>query len=173
MPFWKPFIADFLNPAERGGKADTSTAAGKSGHAESEMHGVHFEQSRDGLREWLLTAARLYSTGTDSDMELEDVRAIFYGRGGQKEQTLIRSRRARSDAEGMKITLREKVVIENDRGYEMQTESLEYLASEKKARTTSAVSIRGKNLQVSGQNLLYETVTRDFTLKGNVVCRIW
>ena len=66
-----------------------------------------------------------------------------------------------------------KVVVKNQNGYQMRTESLEYIAVEKKIRTTAAVHVKGNNIEVSGKRLLYDTVTGDFSLTGNVVCRIW
>ena len=139
----------------------------------TEMEGVHFEQSKDGVREWLLTASRLYSKENDSDMELEDVNALFFGSTGKQEETNIRSQKARYNTYTRQLTLNGNVIVENEQGYEMQTESLEYLAVEKKIRTTSAVKIKGSNIEVSGKRLLYDTVTGNYSLTGNVVCRLW
>jgi len=55
----------------------------------------------------------------------------------------------------------------------MRTDSLEYLAAEKKIRTTSPVNILGSNIEVSGNRLLYDTVTGNYRLEGEVVCRVW
>ena len=55
----------------------------------------------------------------------------------------------------------------------MQTESLEYLAEQKKIRTTSTVTITGSNMEVSGKQLLYDIITGDYTLEGDVVCKVW
>jgi LPS export ABC transporter protein LptC len=65
------------------------------------------------------------------------------------------------------------VIVQNQHGYEMQTESLEYVPADKKIRTTSPVRITGKNIEVSGKKLLYDTVTGSYSLSGNVVCRLW
>jgi len=120
-----------------------------------------------------LTADRLTSMEGDADMRLEDVTALFFGAGGEHEKTRISSRRAKYNADTRQVTLQGGVVIRDDKGYEMQTSSLEYLAAEKKIRTKAAVTIEGSNIKVSGDRLLYDTVTGDFRLTGNVVCRIW
>jgi LPS export ABC transporter protein LptC len=106
-------------------------------------------------------------------MQLEDVKGVFYGPAGGKEKTRIRSQKAGYNANTRKITLQGKVVIQDDKGYEIQTDSLEYLAAEKKIRTTSAVNIRGSNIDVRGNKLLYDTATGNYRLEGNVVCKIW
>ena len=53
----------------------------------TEMDGVNFEQSKNGIKEWFLTASRLYSTENDSDMKLEDVNALFFGTAGENKET--------------------------------------------------------------------------------------
>jgi hypothetical protein len=35
------------------------------------------------------------------------------------------------------------------------------------------VNIQGSNIAVSGNELLYDTVTGNYRLEGNVVCRVW
>jgi len=173
MPLWKPFAADFLSPVRKetgpAGPALTNPRVLSS----SEMDGVQFEQSRNGAKEWILSARRLYSTENDPDMQLEDVKALFFGTAVENEKTRITSKRARYNAETRQITLQGEVVIQNDKDYEMQTESLEYLAAEKKIRTTSAVNIQGSNIEVSGNQLLYDIVTGNYSIAGDVVCRIW
>ena len=139
----------------------------------SEMTGVRFEQRKKGVREWLLYASRLYSAGNDADMRLEEVKALFFGTAGKSEETRIRSQKARYNAGTKQMTLQGDVVIVSDKGYEMQTESLEYLAAEKKIKTTSAVKIKGSNIEASGNRLLYDTLTGNYSLEGNVVFKIW
>jgi LPS export ABC transporter protein LptC len=173
MPLWKPFAADFLSPARKETGPPWPALTNTRALSSSEMNGVHFEQSRNGAKEWILTADRLFSTESDPDMQLEDVKALFFGTAAENKETRIRSRRARYNAETKQITLQGEVVIQNDKGYEMQTDSLEYLAAEKKIRTTSAVNIHGSNIAVSGNQLLYDIVTGNYSIVGNVVCSIW
>ena len=173
LPLWKPFAADFLSPERKTTGSAVPSLTSPRVLSSSEMNGVQFEQSKNGTKEWLLTASRLYSKENDSGMQLEDVKALFFGTTGENEETRIRSQKARYNADTKQITLHGEVVIQNDKGYEMQTDSLEYLAAEKKIRTTSAVNIQGSNIEVSGNQLLYDTVTGNYSLEGNVVCKVW
>jgi len=173
LPLWKPFAADFLSPERKTTGSAVPPLTSPRVLSSSEMNGVQFEQSKNGTKEWLLTASRLYSKENDSGMQLEDVKALFFGPTGENEETRIRSQKARYNADTKQITLRGEVVIQNDKGYEMQTDSLEYLAAEKMIRTTSAVNIQGSNIEVSGNQLLYDTVTGNYSLEGNVVCKVW
>jgi len=173
MPLWKPFAADMLSSARKVTSVTTSSLTSARALSSSEMNGVQFEQSRNGAKEWLLSASRLYSTQNDADMRLEDVTALFFGTVGKNEETRIRSQTARYNADKRQIALQGKVVIQIDKGYEMLTDSLEYLAAEKKIRTTSPVTIQGSNIEVRGNQLLYDTVTGNYRLEGNVVCKVW
>jgi len=173
LPLWKPLAADFLSPERKKTPPPLPSLTNSRVLTSTEMDGVHFEQSKNGIKEWFLTASRLYSRENDSDMELQDVNALFFGATGENEETSIRSQKARYNAETKHLTLQGKVVVQNQKGYEMRTESLEYVAVEKKIRTTSAVQVKGNNIEVSGKRLFYDTVTGDFSLTGNVICRIW
>lgn len=172
-PLWKPLAADFLNPAHPDSSPQIPSAISSGTLSSSEMTGVKFEQSKNGAREWLLTASRLASFENDSYMRLEDVEALFFGETEKNEETRIRSRQARYNADTRQITLLGEVVIQNTKGYEMLTESMVYLAAQKKIRATSSVRITGNNIGVRGNSLLYDTVTGDYILEGNVVCKLW
>ena len=173
LPLWKPFAADFLSPERKNVVPPVPTLTNSRVFTSTEMDGVHFEQSKNGVKEWFLTASRLYSIENDSDMELEDVKALFFGTTGKKEEASIRSQKARYNTDTRQLTLRGKVVVQDHRGYEMRTKSLEYISSDKKIRTTSAVHVTGNNIDVSGNRLLYDIATGDYSLEGNVVCKVW
>ncbi len=173
FPLWKPFAADFLSPERKKTISFLPSLTDSRVLTSTEMDGVHFEQSKNGVKEWFLTASRLYSIENDSDMELEDVKALFFGTTGKKEEASIRSQKARYNPDTRQLTLKGEVVVQDYRGYEMQTKSLEYIASDKMIRTTSAVHVTGNNIDVSGNRLLYDIATGDYSLEGNVVCKVW
>lgn len=173
VPLWKPFVASFLSPEHSRKAPSVPSLTATRALTSSEMKNIHFEQSTNGEQEWILTAGRLFSAEDDTNLQLEDVSARFFGSTGSNKETEIRSQKARYNAETKKLSLQGKVIIQNDRGYEMKTESLDYLAAERKIRTTSAVNIKGSNIEVSGKRLLYDTVTGNYRLDGNVVCRVW
>ena len=173
LPLWKPLAADFLSPERETTAPSAPSLTNSRVLSSTEMDGVHFEQSKNGVKEWLLTASRLYSIENDSDMQLEDVKASFFGTPGKSEETRIRGQKARYNSATKQITLYGEVVIQNDKGYEMQTESLEYLEKEKKITTDSKVKITGSNISVSGESLMYDVNSGNYRLEGNVVCKVW
>ncbi len=173
FPLWKPLAADFLNPVHQEITNSVSLLTNIRYLNSSDMADVEFEQNKNGSREWLLTASRLTRSEGDPDLRFENVKAVFFSSTEGREEARVKSRNAVYNPDTQKITLKGKVVINNNAGYEMQTDAIEYLAAEKKIRTTSAVNILGNNIKVSGNRLVYDTVTGNYSLKGNVVCRIW
>jgi LPS export ABC transporter protein LptC len=173
LPLWKPLAADFLSPEREITAPSVPSLTNSRVLTSTEMDGVHFEQSKNGAKEWLLTASRLYSIENNSDMQLEDVNASFFGTPGKSEETRIRGQKARYNSVTKQINLHGGVVIQNDKGYEMQTESLEYLEKEKKITTDSKVKITGNNISVSGESLMYDLNSGNYRLEGNVVCKVW
>lgn len=174
LPLWKSLAVDFLKPEREESPPPIINQEKPGVLSNTEMDRVRFEQSRqDGTKEWYLTASRIYSTEKKSDMAFEDVKAFFFGASGDNEEARIRSRKANYNSDTQKLTLQQKVVVQNQKGYEIQTDSLEYVAADKKIKTTSPVTVKGDNIEVSGKSLLYDMVTGNYSLTGNVVCRIW
>ena len=173
FPLWKPLAVDFLNPVRQEITNSVSSLTNIRNLNSSDMADVEFEQNKNGSREWLLTASRLSRSEGDPDLRFENVKAVFFNSTEEREEARVKSRNAFYNQDTQKITLKGKVVINNNAGYEIQTDAIEYLAAEKKIRTTSAVNIQGNNIKVSGNRLVYDTVTGNYSLKGNVVCRIW
>jgi len=173
FPLWKPLAVDFLNPVRQEITNSLSSLTNIRDLNSSDMADVEFEQNKNGSREWLLTASRLSRSEGDPDLRFENVKAVFFNSTEEREEARVKSRNAFYNQDTQKITLKGKVVINNNAGYEIQTDAIEYLAAEKKIRTTSAVNIQGNNIKVSGNRLVYDTVTGNYSLKGNVVCRIW
>lgn len=173
LPLWKPLAEDILSPARRQSGAAALSLAAKAVKGSSAMEGVEFEQSRNGTREWRLTAGRMVSAENDPDMLLEDVRAVFFGKAGNREETSVKSRAGTYNTETRQITLAGDIVLEDAEGYEMRTDSLRYSAAEKIMRTGAPVTIRGSNIEVSGSRLLYDIGAGKYLLEGNVVCRVW
>jgi len=172
-PLWKPLAVGFLKP-ERVKSMQSSTSL-RNPHtlSSSEMDGVRLEQSKNGRQEWFLTAGHLNSRESDSKMEMTDVNARFFDGEGKDEAAHIRSRKAIYSSDTGLLILLGSVLVQNRQGFEMRTESLEYTAADQKIKTTSKVHVTGENMEVNAGRLLYDLTTGNYSLEGNVVCRMW
>jgi len=174
FPLWQPIAAKILRPPHSVGKKTDVMLSAERGIHTAEMLEVDFMQSKAGRKEWQIKAARMYSLDGEKNIQLEAVEAIFFGDSVKDTgQTQISSRRASYNADQQLLNLRDQVVINDARGYEILTESLEYQGKEKKITTDSKVKITGSNIAVSGERLMYDVESGDYRLEGNVVCEVW
>ena len=173
LPLWQPLAQDILSPARRQSEATALAPVTQAVQGSSTMEGIEFEESRNGTKEWRLTAGRMVSTENDPDMLLDDVQGFFFGKTGNREEARFKSRSGTYNTETRQITLTGDIVLEDAAGYEMRTNSLHYSAAEKIMRTKTPVTVRGSNIEVSGNRLLYDIGTGQYLLEGNVVCRVW
>lgn len=174
FPLWQPVAAKLLRPPTSAGKKADTVLSASSMTRTAEMLEVDFIQSKEGSKEWQIKAGRMFSLDGEKDVRLEDIEALFFGDpGNDAAQTKISSRLARYDADKQHLKLQDQVVINDDRGYEIQTELLHYLGKEKKIKSGSKVQITGSNIAVSGETLMYDIVSGNYRLEGNVVCKVW
>ena len=174
FPLWQPIAAKILKPPHGVNEQVHSMRVALQGTSSGEMLEVDFMQAREDRKEWQIKAARMYSLDGEKDIRLEDVEALFYGKSAQEQgQTRISSRKARYIADSQLLNLQGQVVIRDSKGYEIQTESLNYLDKEKKINTESKVQINGSNISVSGESLTYEVESGNYRIEGNVVCKVW
>ena len=174
FPLWQPVAAKLLRPPQKAGQQEESIISGTRGTRTAEMLEVDFIQSKAGSKEWQIKAGRMYSLDGEKNVKLENIEALFFGDpGNDAAQTKISSRLARYDADKQHLKLQDQVVISDDRGYEIQTELLHYLGKEKKIKSGSKVQITGSNIAVSGESLMYDIVSGNYHLEGNVVCKVW
>ncbi len=174
FPLWQPIAAKLLRPPPGAEKKAGTILSVTRGTRTAEMLEVDFIQSKEGSKEWQIKAAKMYSLGGEKDVKLEDIEALFFGDpGNDAAQIKISSRLARYDADKQHLKLQDQVVINDDRGYEIQTELLHYLGKEKKIKSGTKVRITGSNIAVSGETLMYDLVSGNYRLEGNVVCKVW
>jgi LPS export ABC transporter protein LptC len=174
FPLWQPIAAKILRPPQSVEKKAEAMLFAERGTRTAEMLEVNFMQSKTGRKEWQIKASRMYSLDGEKDIQLEEVEAIFFGDSVKDTgQTQISSRRASYNADQQLLNLHDQVVINDARGYEILTESLEYQGKEKKITTDSEVKITGSNIAVSGERLMYDVESGNYRLEGNVVCKVW
>jgi LPS export ABC transporter protein LptC len=174
FPFWKPIAAKLLSPADGVGEQADSVVDVSQGVRSGEMFEIDFTQARGDRKEWQIRATRMYSLEDDKDIMLENVEALFLGKSDKDEgQTSINSQKAKYNADSQLLNLHGQVVIRDNRGYEIRTESLNFLEKEKKIKTDSKVKINGSNIAVTGESLMYDIVSGNYRLEGSVVCNVW
>lgn len=172
-PFWRPIVADFLNPP---GKPAPRTVVVQSGRSFT-MKDVIFSQYNAGRQEWNITAQTLYSPRGENNYQMEDIYAVFYGKktSGQQARsaTLIRGENGLYEKDKNILTLTDNVTLTTDDGHKMRTNELRYLEKSRQLIAFSDVLITGHNFMIKGQGLTYDQDSGDFQVKGRVYADTW
>ncbi|MDA8164733.1 MAG: LPS export ABC transporter periplasmic protein LptC [Desulfobacteraceae bacterium] len=178
-PLWYPAAADFLSPPH-------GLAAGPAKGADIRqfaLTGVRFSQSRGGRPEWQIKAARLITAGgRDDQLHLEKVVAVLHGQGkdnGKGKETAqdeekdgsrfhITSDKGVYDSKALVLTLVNEVLVRMGNGYELRTDTLQYLEKTSMVQTSAPVSLVGKDLTVSGRGMAYNLKTGSYAVGGRL-----
>ncbi|OGQ98744.1 MAG: LPS export ABC transporter periplasmic protein LptC [Deltaproteobacteria bacterium RIFOXYD12_FULL_57_12] len=166
---WLPPLAGFLAP--RGSEATPDAALLQRAGKLFAMEDVVLAQSKAGRREWRIRAARLYTAGSEEDLRMEQVAAVFYGDGDQGETSIV-SDEARYESGRELLSVTGDVVVVTANGYRLQAPSLEYQGSQHQLLATAGVKVAGERFDLQGERLTYDVKTNDFQLEGKVVCAL-
>jgi len=165
-PLWRGPVLRFLAP---GNVADSASVAGNRATDEGQsfsMEGVFFLQLKNGVKNWQIEAARLY-TGEDPDrMRLEQVQAQVFQ--GERRKFRITSQEGEYDNKKKVLALEKDVEVHAEDGYRISAEALNYDDDARNIWTKSPVRITGRSMDVSGQGLLYDLKTGSYDVRGRV-----
>jgi len=164
FPLWRPPVAAFFTP--RGGY-DASLANRKLDEHNFNMERVHITQSEHGKNTLEIAAQRAYTGKTQNEFEMEEVDAVVTSDSG--EQTYITARKGVLDKLGAILTLIDEVVVmkPNDQ-FELYTDLLIYDDKTHIANSPGKTQIIGEKIELSGNNLTFNTLTEGFDLGGRV-----
>ena len=164
-PLWRDGVTNFLNPR---GEFDLKDKSGSVPTRLFTMEEVFMSQSTKGIKEWDIKAAKVYSEGSDSDIRLDVVDAVFYDK--EKPDANISSAEAVYDEKKQILTLMDNVHLVTRDGYELRTEVLCYLAEFQKVKTAAKVRLSGEDIDIRGKSLFYDLKTGAFRVGGRVYC---
>jgi len=172
-PLWSPPLSTFLRS---GGVVESAGPAPAPARTFS-MENVNFTQSQAGRLEWRIDAARLHTAAGETDLHMEDVRAVFLEAAAKPanspRQTTIVSSRADYDTMEKALLLADGVILTFGREYVLRTEKLRYLAEIRQIKTKAAVRLDGPNLAIKGKGLTYDLASGAYDIMGPVSCQVW
>lgn len=169
FPLWRIPVAAFLAP--RGGY-DPALAGRKLDSHNFSMENVHLTESDQGQTTLQIDAKRA-STGKDSsEIVMEEVDAVLSGLESDK-KTFITSRKALLDREASHLTLIDDVVVMRPMdSFELYTDLLFYDGRSHIARSPGKTLIIGKDIEIRGTTLIYNTLNESYDLGGRVRCTL-
>ncbi len=168
FPLWRPPVASFLSP--RGGY-DPSLANRKLDEHNFKLENVHIAQSEHGKITLEIEAESAYTGKNKDEIEMETVDAVITS--ASNEQTFVTARKGILDKKGAILTLVEEVVVMKPKDkFELYTELLIYNDKTGIANSPGKTQVIGEKIEITGNNLIFNTTTNSYDLSGRVHCKL-
>lgn len=168
FPLWRPPVAAFLSP--RGGY-DASLANRKLDEHNFKLETVHITQSEQGKITLEIEAERAYTGKNPNEIEMEKVDAIITS--AANEQTFVNARKGILDKKGSILTLLDEVVVMKPKDkFELYTDLLIYNDKTHIAHSPGKTQVIGEKIHITGNNLIFNTITESYDLSGRVHCKL-
>lgn len=139
------------------------------------MEGVHLVESQQGSRDWELIATAAENTKGDGILEVKEVKALFYN--NEKVDFTVTGAEGTINTQNKDMKIRGKVVTRSSNGYTFESETIEYVASQRILRSPEKVSMigppdeRGKGFHLTGSQLEAQVEKSLMTIYRNVVAQ--
>jgi LPS export ABC transporter protein LptC len=108
-------------------------------------------QTKDGIREWRLTAGSAHFSKQHNQTRLENVTFTYFTK--DQKQVVMTGKEGSFNTESLDVELCGNVEIKTDEGYEFRAPSVKYVAKVKEIRSSDEVMFKGNQLQVIGKGM--------------------
>jgi LPS export ABC transporter protein LptC len=130
------------------------------------MTGIHVMETKSETREWEMWADTAKGMRESGDMQLEIVKAIFFGSDGST--FTVTGKTGQLDAGTKNMHVSGGVLTRSSNGYVFHSEDVTYDSENKSLRTGSPISIRGPK-EASGDQILIRGVGMNTKLKEGLI----
>ncbi len=168
FPLWRIPVSTFLAP--RGGY-DSALANRKLDNHNFTMDKVQITQSNDGKVSLEIVADRVYTGNSPDEIKMTAVDAIITS--ASDEQTFVTARKATLDKIKTILTLIDEVVLMKPKDkFELYSELVIYDKNSNILHSPGKTQVLGEKVDLTGKNLVFNTVTEAYDLGGRVRCKL-
>lgn len=121
------------------------------------MEGVHYVETKNDQKEWELWAEKAVNFRQEDDLELNRVRAVFFGQDGL--EMVVTGDRGEVEPKTRNMKIEGSVVTKSSNGYTFRTESVSYNSESRMIHSPSPVEVSGprdgtgRSLYISGRSM--------------------
>jgi LPS export ABC transporter protein LptC len=116
---------------------------------------VHYEQiDQDGRREWELFAKAAQYEKDNKKVALSSINVSFFSKEGAVYK--LSADRGELCTESQDVSLTGNVVAETAEGYSIRTDSIKYVARDRKVSTADPVSVSSKEMVMTGRGMVID-----------------
>ena len=168
FPLWRIPVSAFLAP--RGGY-DPALANRKLDNHNFAMDNVHITQSENGQISLEIVADRVYTGTSPDEIKMTAVDAIITS--ASNEQTFVTAREGTLDKIKSILTLIDEVVLMKPKDkFELYSELVVYDKNSNILHSPGKTQVLGEKIDLTGKNLVFNTVTEAYDLDGRVRCKL-
>ena len=168
FPLWRIPVGTFLAP--RGGY-DPALANRKLDNHNFAMEKVHITQSENGQISLEIVADRVYTGNSPDEIKMTAVDAIITSTSD--EQTFVTARKGTLDKIKTILTLIDEVVLMKPKDkFELYSELVVYDKNSNILHSPGKTQVLGEKIDLTGKNLVFNTVTEAYDLGGRVRCKL-
>jgi LPS export ABC transporter protein LptC len=137
-----------------------------AGDASQELQKVHFVEDKHGRKTWELEAKTIRLYQKEKISTLEDVKVTFYAKEGRTFYLTGKQGKVHQDSKDVELT--GDVVLTSNDGYQLKTQSVSYVHSEKIVSTPDPVEIDGEQIRLTGIGMRVDVETKTFKVLSQV-----
>jgi len=137
-----------------------------TGDASQELQKVHFVEDKHGRKTWELEAKTVRLYQDENISVLEDVKVTFYAKEGRI--FYLTGKQGKVHQGSKDVELMGDVVLTSNDGYQLKTQSVSYLHSEKTVSTSDPVEIEGEEIRLTGKGMLVNMDDKTFKVLSQV-----
>ncbi len=116
---------------------------------------VHYEQiDQDGRREWELFAKAAQYEKDNKKVALSSISVSFFSKEGAVYK--LSADRGELCTETQDVSLTGNVMAETAEGYSIRTDSIKYVARDRKVSTADPVSVKSKEMVMTGKGMVID-----------------
>lgn len=164
-------IAGFVFVKQKGSSQLAPEATQDMSRADLQMEGLEYVQTRNGVKEWILTANSAHFLKSQNEADLENVRITFYPKNGAK--VVMTSDKGRFNTSTQDIQAWGNVHVNSEDGYSFDTSAINYQAQTRIITSDQEVFFSGPRFHVQGLGLKIELESGKLNILKQVSATIW
>lgn len=132
-----------------------------------QLGNVHYEQTnQDAFKEWELNAQSAQYFKNENKIVLQSIALTFYSDEGKKYNLTAEQGELYTDSNDLKVS--GNVFVDTDEGYQVRTDSFQYNATERTIVTDDKVTLRSKEMVMTGKGMIVDLEEERLRILGDV-----
>jgi len=132
-----------------------------------QLGNIHYEQTnQDAFKEWELNAQSAQYFKNENKIVLQSIALTFYSDEGKRYNLTAEQGELYTDSNNLKVS--GNVFVDTEEGYQVRTDSFQYNATERTIVTDDKVTLKSKDLVMTGKGMIVDLEEERLRILGDV-----